>query len=88
MFAHFYDCDPYKAGVSRAFLKKKFFIFSLHFVIETLNHFTNKTKKKQIVAKHDQMVPHFVQDVVGHISGMPGLFISCVFSASLRYMEH
>lgn len=29
------------------------------------------------------MIPHFVQDVVGHISGMPGIFISCVFSASL-----
>lgn len=29
------------------------------------------------------MIPHFVQDVVGHITGMPGVFISCVFSASL-----
>lgn len=31
------------------------------------------------------MVPFFVQEVVGHMKGMPGLFISCVFSASLRY---
>lgn len=29
------------------------------------------------------MVPYFVQEVVGDISGMPGVFISCVFSASL-----
>lgn len=29
------------------------------------------------------MIPHFVQDVVGNIPGMPGIFISCVFSASL-----
>lgn len=28
-------------------------------------------------------MPHFVNDVVGHISGMPGVFVSCVFSASL-----
>lgn len=37
----------------------------------------------QTVEKADKLVPHFVQDVVGHISGMPGVFISCVFSASL-----
>lgn len=29
------------------------------------------------------MVPYFVHDTVGHISGMSGLFISSVFSASL-----
>lgn len=28
-------------------------------------------------------MPLFVQNVAGHISGMPGVFISCVFSASL-----
>lgn len=37
----------------------------------------------QLVSKADKMVPRFVQDVVGHITGMPGVFISCVFSASL-----
>lgn len=37
----------------------------------------------QIIDKVDQMVPRFVQDSVGHIIGMPGIFISCVFSASL-----
>lgn len=28
-------------------------------------------------------MPRFVQDVAGHMRGMPGVFISCVFSASL-----
>lgn len=28
-------------------------------------------------------MPRFVQDVAGDIAGMPGVFISCVFSASL-----
>lgn len=37
----------------------------------------------QIIDKADKMVPRFVQDVVGDISGMTGIFISCVFSASL-----
>ncbi|XP_054746818.1 sodium-coupled monocarboxylate transporter 1 [Anastrepha obliqua] len=39
------------------------------------------------VQKLDKMVPFFVQDVVGHLSGMPGLFISCVFSAALSTMS-
>lgn len=29
------------------------------------------------------MIPHFVQEIVGDMIGMPGIFISCVFSASL-----
>lgn len=39
--------------------------------------------KAGIVSKLDNLVPRFVQDVAGHIPGMPGIFISCVFSASL-----
>lgn len=39
--------------------------------------------KANIVSKYDKMVPRFVQDVAGHIPGMGGIFISCVFSASL-----
>lgn len=35
------------------------------------------------VTKYDKLMPRFVQDVAGHIRGMPGIFISCVFSASL-----
>lgn len=33
------------------------------------------------------MVPHFVQDVVGHIPGLTGVFVSCVFSAGLSTMS-
>lgn len=39
--------------------------------------------KVGIVTKYDKLMPKFVQDVAGHIRGMPGIFISCVFSASL-----
>lgn len=35
------------------------------------------------MSKADKLVPHFVEDVAGHIVGMSGVFISCVFSASL-----
>lgn len=33
------------------------------------------------------MMPFFVQDVMGHLLGMPGIFISCVFSAALSTMS-
>lgn len=33
------------------------------------------------------MVPFFVQDVVGHMPGMTGVFVSCVFSAGLSTMS-
>ncbi|KAH8284099.1 hypothetical protein KR054_010383 [Drosophila jambulina] len=39
------------------------------------------------VSKVDKMVPYFVQDTVGHLKGMPGVFISCVFSAALSTLS-
>lgn len=39
--------------------------------------------KAGIISKYDKLMPRFVQDVAGHVIGMPGIFISCVFSASL-----
>ncbi|KAH8381431.1 hypothetical protein KR093_004776, partial [Drosophila rubida] len=36
-----------------------------------------------VVSKLDKMVPYLVQDVMGHLTGMSGIFISCVFSAAL-----
>lgn len=39
--------------------------------------------KAKIITKYDKLIPRFVQDVTGHITGMSGIFISCVFSASL-----
>ncbi|XP_054091956.1 sodium-coupled monocarboxylate transporter 1 [Zeugodacus cucurbitae] len=43
--------------------------------------------KAGLVNKPDKMVPFFVQDIMGHLIGMPGLFISCVFSAALSSMS-
>ncbi|KAH8408354.1 hypothetical protein KR215_003465 [Drosophila sulfurigaster] len=40
-----------------------------------------------IVSKLDKMVPYLVQDVMGHLTGMPGVFISCVFSAALSTLS-
>lgn len=40
--------------------------------------------KAGYVSKPDHLLPRFVQDLAGQfIPGMPGIFISCVFSASL-----
>ncbi|KAH8418032.1 hypothetical protein KR222_010824 [Zaprionus bogoriensis] len=39
------------------------------------------------VSKLDKMVPYFVEDIMGHLSGMPGVFISCVFSAALSTLS-
>lgn len=43
--------------------------------------------KAGFVAKPDNLALRFVHDVAGHIPGMPGIFISCVFSASLSYIS-
>ncbi|XP_059619567.1 sodium-coupled monocarboxylate transporter 2 [Phlebotomus argentipes] len=43
--------------------------------------------KLGIVNKLDKMVPFFVQDTVGKLPGMTGVFISCVFSAGLSTMS-
>ena len=36
--------------------------------------------------KSDQIVPRFVMETVGSYSGLPGLYVSGVFSASLRFL--
>ncbi|KAM8706331.1 hypothetical protein ACLKA7_010585 [Drosophila subpalustris] len=40
-----------------------------------------------MVSKPDKMMPFFVQDLMGNMIGMPGLFISCVFSAALSTLS-
>ncbi|KAH8382273.1 hypothetical protein KR009_002597, partial [Drosophila setifemur] len=40
-----------------------------------------------LVSKPDKMMPFFVQDIMGHLTGMPGVFISCVFSAALSSLS-
>ncbi|KAH8382315.1 hypothetical protein KR009_002886 [Drosophila setifemur] len=40
-----------------------------------------------LVSKTDKLMPFFIQDIMGHLMGMPGVFISCVFSASLSSLS-
>ncbi|KAM8706330.1 hypothetical protein ACLKA7_010584 [Drosophila subpalustris] len=40
-----------------------------------------------VVNKLDKIMPYFVQDIIGHLTGMPGIFISCVFSAALSTLS-
>ncbi|XP_055610558.1 sodium-coupled monocarboxylate transporter 2-like [Uranotaenia lowii] len=73
-------------------------IFCVGFIIITsLNCFTGiviyakyydcDPIKVKLVEKADKLLPFFVQDVVGNLKGMPGVFISCVFSAGLSTMS-
>ncbi|KAF6215235.1 hypothetical protein GE061_009987 [Apolygus lucorum] len=39
------------------------------------------------VGKQDQIAPYFVLDVVGHIKGLPGLYMSGIFAAALSTMS-
>lgn len=34
-----------------------------------------------------QLIPLYTMDLVGHLEGLPGLVISCVFSGSLRFVN-
>lgn len=43
--------------------------------------------KAGIVSKPDHLMPRFVQDVTGHIPGMAGIFISCIFGATLSHVS-
>ncbi|XP_037947005.1 sodium-coupled monocarboxylate transporter 2-like [Teleopsis dalmanni] len=40
-----------------------------------------------VVSKSDKLVPLFIQDVIGHLKGMPGIFISSIFSAALSSLS-
>ncbi|TDG42421.1 hypothetical protein AWZ03_011142 [Drosophila navojoa] len=40
-----------------------------------------------LVSKPDKMMPFFIQDIMGKLPGMPGIFISCVFSAALSTLS-
>lgn len=39
--------------------------------------------KSHAIANYDALLPHFAQRIIGHIDGMPGLFVACLFCASL-----
>ncbi|MBN3324998.1 SC5AC protein, partial [Atractosteus spatula] len=35
------------------------------------------------VSAPDQLMPYFVMDILGHLPGLPGLFVACAFSGTL-----
>lgn len=37
------------------------------------------------IAKSDQLLPYFVMEIAAAMPGLPGLFVSGVFSAALRF---
>ena len=37
-----------------------------------------------IVSSSDQLFPLFVMDTLGHLPGLPGVFVAGIFSGSLR----
>ncbi|KAF5909637.1 sodium-dependent multivitamin transporter-like, partial [Clarias magur] len=43
----------------------------------------NSLLEKQYITSKDQMVLYFVMDMLQDIPGLPGLFVACLFSASL-----
>lgn len=38
------------------------------------------------ILKNDQILPIYTLEMVGHLKGLPGLFIAGVFGAALRYL--
>ncbi|XP_030379828.1 sodium-coupled monocarboxylate transporter 2-like [Scaptodrosophila lebanonensis] len=40
-----------------------------------------------VVSKADKIMPFFIQNIAGHITGLPGVFLSCVFSAALSNLS-
>lgn len=43
--------------------------------------------KAHILPNYDKLLPHFVQNISGEISGMPGLFVAALFCASLSIVS-
>ncbi|XP_076458281.1 sodium-coupled monocarboxylate transporter 1-like [Babylonia areolata] len=40
-----------------------------------------------LIAKSDQLMPLYVMDILGHLDGLPGIFVSCVVSGSLSSLS-
>ncbi|XP_046573233.1 sodium-coupled monocarboxylate transporter 1-like [Haliotis rubra] len=40
-----------------------------------------------LVGRTDELVPLFVMDILGHLPGLPGIFLSCVFSGCLSTLS-
>ena len=53
------------------------------FMFAYYNMYSMSTELKQ--AAPDQLVLYFVMDLLKDMPGLPGLFVACLFSGSLRY---
>lgn len=42
----------------------------------------------KVIRRRDQLLPYYVLDVAGNLLGLPGLFISGVFSTALRFVQN
>ncbi|CAG0892343.1 unnamed protein product [Darwinula stevensoni] len=43
--------------------------------------------KAGIITKQDQIIPYYVMDKLGHIHGLPGIFLACLFSGALSTLS-
>ena len=40
--------------------------------------------KAGYIKKKDQIIPYYVMDKLGHLKGLPGIFLATLFSGALR----
>lgn len=69
-------------GFLMAILFTMSFICATGIIMYAFYHRCDPVQAK-IIPKYTHLIPRFVEDVAGHVTGMRGIFISCVFSASL-----
>lgn len=78
IFATYHECDPLTTKV---------------FNNTRINHTIKENKKAfdlflfrlKLVKAKDQLLPLLVMDILGDYPGVPGLFVTGVFSAALRF---
>lgn len=75
-YAVYYDCDPMATGVSSPCRHLQSSV--LQFVL---------CLSLQLAGRRDQLVPLLVMRVLGVVPGLPGLFVSAVFSAALSSLS-
>lgn len=44
-------------------------------------------KSRKAITSSDQVLPYFVMDVIGHLHGLPGVFLACLFSGTLSTLS-
>jgi sodium-coupled monocarboxylate transporter 8/12 len=43
--------------------------------------------KAGLIKSKDQIIPYFVLDHLGSWQGLPGVFMACLFSGALRFVQ-